>query len=184
MRRYRSLDSSLLLVTTWDRRDSIRPVQVMQCTDRLPQRCHADEGHFGLHAGQVAAVGSGHQERRRALGFGGGDLLLNAADAADISYGRDRAGAGDMLAFQQCPGGDLVINRYREHQPGAGATDLAAQFESNVGLIVVAGVDGHSDDCNARLYVRLNGGDLHLGLDIVAEHHELDMFTYPVLSDL
>ncbi len=116
-------------------------------------------GHLRTQRG--AAVARRHQEQ---LGPGvgrGHDLLLDAADRADLAAGVDGAGAGDVVPAGQRAGGEGVVDRGREDQPGAGTADRLVDAHLHVEREVVTRADLDADDRALLVALRRLGGHLH-----------------------
>src|ERR671911_749647 len=171
------------LGTTWDRCSPFRRLKVSQCTDGLKEGFHPNQGHVRLQPGKRRAVGRRNQKRRGAFPLGGGHLLLDGADAADITIRRDGSGARHVLALEQRTLGEFVVYRHREHQASARTADLLSELKGDRGLIAIPDPDVDSDYWNTGLARGLHGGHGHLGLGSLTENHKVNLLANLVSAD-
>src|SRR5690606_521882 len=112
--------------------------ECLERLDRVVERRHPDQPD-PLHGGldRHGAVGLGGEEDRGTVPPSGGDLLLDAADAANLTGAADGAGPGDVLAAGERAGRELVVDRESEHQARARTTDVLVDVDLDLEWEVV-----------------------------------------------
>lgn len=82
-------------------------LEALHRLQRILQRLDLDQLHLRVHLVHLRLcfliVAGRHQEQHRPFPVGSHDLMLYAADRADLTRRIDRAGAGDPVALRQIP---------------------------------------------------------------------------------